>query len=361
MKQLLTIISLCCFLATQINAQQDTTIYKIAEVQPRFPGCEGLDTTLAVINECSQASLLSFVNGNIVYPWGASQNGIEGMVVVSFVVEKDGFISNPKILRDIGGGCGEEAMRVLNGMNEALKDANLAWIPGTRGGEVVRTQYTLPVKFKLREPLDYSIVGLDTVYVITDDSLSFQGGNEALMTYLSENLQYPKSYKDSCFVGSMDVKVLVKPDGTVKVLDVSDYSKLGSDFQFEAIQVATSTVGKWTPATRKGRQVPSAYDFFVVFKPTEANCQSRVAEYDQANLLVEEGATLFNSGETEAGIQKFSEAIEMFPNNANFLYLRGQAYMNTDRNNEACADFTRVKAILPIGLVNQLLPILCKE
>jgi tetratricopeptide (TPR) repeat protein len=246
-------------------------------------------------------------------------------------------------------------------MNKALKDAKMAWIPGMRDHKPVRTQYTLPVKFKLREPLDFQMVGLDTVYVITDDSLSFRGGNEALAAYLAENLNYPKAYKDSCLIGDMDIKVLVQADGFVKVLDVNDYGKLGSDFQFEAIQTATSTFGQWTSATRKGRKVPSAYDFFVVFKPTEAHCQSRVTEYEQANLLVEEGSNLFNGGDTEAGIQKFSEAIDLFPKNASYLYLRGQAYMNTDRNDEACADFIRVKAILPIGIVNQLLPILCKE
>lgn len=360
MKQLLIFCLLLLCLTPKTNAQEDTTIYKIAEIQPRFPGCENLDTTAAFINQCSQASLMSFVNGNIVYPWEARENDIQGTVVVTFVVEKDGLISNPTILRDIGGGCGDEAMRVLNGMNQALKDANLAWIPGLRNGQKIRTQYTLPVKFRLQDPLDYAMIGRDTVYVVTDDSLSFQGGNEALVAHLTENLNYPSNFKDSCFVGEMDVKVLVTPDGLVKVLDVRDYGKLGSDFQFEAIQAATSTFGKWTPATRKGRKVPAAYDFFVVFKPKEAHCQSRITDYERANLLVQEGSVLFNEGETEAGILKLSEAIELFPTNANFLYTRGQAYMNMERNDEACEDFQQVNAILSVGMVKQLLPILCK-
>lgn len=361
MKQILLIFSFLVFSTTQIFAQADTTIYSVAEVQARFPGCEGLDTTLNVINQCAQTSLLAFINSNIVYPWEARENGNEGMVVITFVVEKDGYISNPRVLKDIGGGCGAEALRVVNGMNGALKNAGLAWIPGQTAGKNVRTQYTLPVKFKLKDPLDFVMLGKDSVYIVLDDSLSFQGGKPALSEYLTTNLSYPTAYKDSCLVGDMDVRVLVNPDNTVKVLDVQDYYNLGFDFQFEAIQTATSTFGKWNPATRKGRKVPAAYDFYVVFKPTEPHCQNRNKDYERANILVEEGAVLFDKGESDAGIQKMSEAIELFPENANYLYMRGQAYMNTERNAEACADFQRVKAILPVGIVNQLIPILCKE
>lgn len=361
MKQILITFSLFIFTVPQLFAQEDTTVYKIAEIQPRFPGCENLDTTINVINQCAQASLLSFVNGNIVYPWDAQTNGNEGTVVITFVVEKDGYISNPQILRDIGGGCGAEAMRVIEGMNGALKKVNLAWMPGMRAGKAVRTQYTLPVKFRLEDPLDFEMVGKDTVYVVTDDSLSFKGGNAALEAHILENLKYPATFQDSCLVGDMDVTVLVYPDGLVKVLDVNDYFNLGFDFQFEAIQALTSTFGKWNPATRKGRKVPAAYDVFVAFKPTETHCQTRVNEYAQANDLLLEGSALFNQGEKDAGIQKISEAIELFPNNANYLYARGQAYMNTERNAEACEDFKRVKEILPLGIVNQLIPILCED
>jgi len=361
MKQIHIIFSLILFSIPQLFSQEDTTIYKIAEIQPRFPGCESLDTTAAVINQCAQASLLAFVNGNIVYPWEAQKNGNEGTVVISFVVEKDGFISNPTVLRDIGGGCGAEAMRVVEGMNGALKGANLAWIPGMRADKAVRTQYTLPVKFRLEEPLDFEMVGRDTVYMITDDSLNFKGGNAALDAHILEKLNYPIAFKDSCLVGDMDVTVLVNPDGLVKVLDVNDYFNLGFDFQFEAIQAVTSTFGQWNPATRKGRNVPAAYDIFIAFEPTEAHCKTRINDYVRANNLLEKGSALFNQGEQEAGIKKITEAIELFPENANYLYARGQAYMSTDRNAEACEDFKRVKAILPLGIVNQLIPILCKE
>jgi protein TonB len=65
--------------------------------------------------------------------------------VIQFVVEKDGKIADPRIVRDIGAGCGEEALRVvemMNGMSER-------WTPGKQRGRPVRVQFTLPVRFRL--------------------------------------------------------------------------------------------------------------------------------------------------------------------------------------------------------------------
>ncbi|RMG86745.1 MAG: hypothetical protein D6714_03645 [Bacteroidetes bacterium] len=339
----------------------DTTIFKVVEQMPRFPGCEQLDTTLDVKNQCAQASLLSFMYSNIRYPLEARQNGNEGTVVLGFVVEKDGFISNPHIVKDIGGGCGEEALRVLQGMNDALARANLRWVPALREGKPVRMQYILPVRFKLEEPLPYVMVGVDTVYVEFEDSLSFNGGPEALAAFLQKKLKYPADWVDSCRVGNMDVKVLVQPGGLVKVLDVSDYFDLGMDFQFEAIQASTATFGQWKPATYEGRKVPATYDFTVEFLPPADQCPQAVSDYEKAEKLAAEGLDLFNQGDTENGIAKLGEAIELFPRNANYRYLRGQAYMSLERLSEACTDFQIVKDVMSITLVDNLLPIICKE
>ncbi|MBR5029263.1 MAG: energy transducer TonB, partial [Bacteroidales bacterium] len=71
----------------------------------------------------------------------AKQQNLEGRVFVTFVVEKDGSIANPKVLRDIGGGCGEEAIRVVRSMPK--------WKPGKQRGKAVRVQFNLPVMFQL--------------------------------------------------------------------------------------------------------------------------------------------------------------------------------------------------------------------
>ncbi len=111
---------------------------------PRFPGCEDRGTE-EERKSCSQAELLKFVHKNLQYPAVAKANAIEGTVVVNFVIELDGTVSNIKLVRDIGAGCGDEAVRIVHLMNEQ----GIRWIPGRSRGRVPRVQFNLPVKFKL--------------------------------------------------------------------------------------------------------------------------------------------------------------------------------------------------------------------
>jgi len=78
---------------------------------------------------------------NIRYPQVAKESGIQGTVVVTFVVEKDGSITSIQILRDIGGGCGDEAIRVVQKMPK--------WKEGRQSNVPVRVQFNLPIKFTL--------------------------------------------------------------------------------------------------------------------------------------------------------------------------------------------------------------------
>ena len=75
----------------------------------------------------------------------SGENGIQGKVTLRFVVNKKGKISDVKILRDIGGGCGEAAAKVIRSMNNMPQK----WTPGRQGGRKVKVYYTLPVVFKL--------------------------------------------------------------------------------------------------------------------------------------------------------------------------------------------------------------------
>lgn len=113
----------------------------IVEQMPRFAGCEGEDLKASDRKLCADQKLLEFIYSNIKYPPTAINNEIEGVVVVTFVVEKDGSLSGLKITRDIGGGCGNEVLRVVKKMPD--------WIAGEQRGRKVRVQFKLPVKFTL--------------------------------------------------------------------------------------------------------------------------------------------------------------------------------------------------------------------
>ena len=103
-------------------------IYGIVEEMPSFPGGE--------------AELFKYLGKNIMYPEIANSAGISGVVYMTFVVNKDGTLRDVKVLRGIGGGCDEEAMRVVKNMP--------AWKPGKQRGKSVTVQYNLPIRFTLR-------------------------------------------------------------------------------------------------------------------------------------------------------------------------------------------------------------------
>ena len=109
------------------EVEEEEEVFLVVEEDPDFPGGLG--------------ALSQFIADNIKYPELAKQNNITGRVFVSFVVEKDGSVGQVKVLRDIGGGCGAEAVRVVKSMPK--------WKPGKQRGKPVRTQFNLPVNFEL--------------------------------------------------------------------------------------------------------------------------------------------------------------------------------------------------------------------
>ena len=87
-------------------------------------------------------AMYKYIYDKIKYPAIARENGISGQVIVQFVVAKDGEIKNARVVRGIGGGCNEEALRVVNGMPR--------WKPGMHNGRAVPVTFTLPIKFVLQ-------------------------------------------------------------------------------------------------------------------------------------------------------------------------------------------------------------------
>lgn len=122
-------------------------IFKVVEEMPRFPGCENSGGTKQEKKACADKKMLEFIYKHIKYPTMAVENGVDGTVVIQFVVDKDGSITDAKIARDIGATCGAEALRVVNLMNQE----GYRWIPGKIRGRPVKVQFNLPVKFKLED------------------------------------------------------------------------------------------------------------------------------------------------------------------------------------------------------------------
>jgi protein TonB len=107
---------------------EEEQIFLVVENMPEFPG--------------GDAAMYKFLSKNIKYPRMAKESGISGRVFLTFVVERDGSVTDVKILRGIGGGCDEEAVRVIKKMPR--------WSPGKQRGKPVRVQFQMPIKFTLQ-------------------------------------------------------------------------------------------------------------------------------------------------------------------------------------------------------------------
>jgi TonB family protein len=117
----------------------------IIEQMPRFPGCEELEGDNKSKKKCSDEKLMKFIKENLRYPPLAKANQLEGRVVVQFIVSEEGHIDQIKLLRDVGMGLGEEAIRLVQLMNEMPE----RWTPGEQRGKKVKVRMYLPVIFKL--------------------------------------------------------------------------------------------------------------------------------------------------------------------------------------------------------------------
>ena len=107
--------------------EEENKVFDVVEQMPSFPG--------------GQAALMNYLNNNIKYPVIAEENGIQGRVVVQFVVGKDGHISDVKVAKSVDPSLDKEAVRVVKAMPK--------WIPGKQNGQAVTVRYTLPVTFRL--------------------------------------------------------------------------------------------------------------------------------------------------------------------------------------------------------------------
>ena len=342
--------------AAQDAPAADTTIYTIVDEPARFPGCEQLDTTQAVLQQCAERSLLGFLYDNIRYPLEARQRGLEGTAVVRFVVERDGSLAQAVVLREPGGGTGAEVLRVLG----ALQPYGVRFRPGHLGGVPVRSYVTVPVRFRLAETLPYVLIDRDTVYTQTTDSLHYASGPAALDAAIAAALRYPRAHRDSCAVGDMTLTLLVRPDGSTTVLDVANYHGLSFDFLYEAVRAANATAGQWQAARYEGRAVAAAYDIPVAFRPDTPVCRPAITLFEQAQQLGNEGMVAYNAGDTETALARLERALSLVPNDANLRYLRGQVYMNEQRFEEACADYRALLRINELPEVRDIVRLLCR-
>ncbi len=218
-----------------LPALSQSKVYEVFDIKkmPAYPG--------------GDAALGAYWASNIQYPALAKENNIQGSVLASFVVDSTGRVFNISILRDIGGGCGKEAMRVLAGMPD--------WQPGElANGQKVSVKYTLPIRFALLgdnegESMAYREVSIKPKSTIGD--LAETAKN------LSKNTVLTKKEKKSFKGKRVPLHFTIGTDGAL--------SGCTSDSSIpQAILAkycaALTKLGAWTPGQNNGKPVAVQVD-----------------------------------------------------------------------------------------------------
>jgi TonB family protein len=236
---------------TSVGSDTTNVVYEVVEIQPSPPG--------------GMAGWNKYLMENLRYPTNAQRKGIEGTVIVAFVVNTDGTTTDIEILRSVGGGCDEEVIRIVKGSPK--------WTPGMQRGTPVRTRMRLPLRFMLggtdpsrdstevslnAVPLpptdgqDSSQEGAALFFDVVDTPPSPVGGFEAWSRHLSENLTYPTSARMKGIQGTVLVSFIVNTDGTLEGIEL--VQGIGGGCDEEAIRIIKSSPS-WTPGMIKGKAV----------------------------------------------------------------------------------------------------------
>ncbi|MFD0765831.1 TonB family protein [Mucilaginibacter lutimaris] len=225
--------------ADTVPDENKNQVFTAVEHSPTFPG--------------GQAAFEKYLASNLKYPAEAVKNNVQGRSIITFVVEKDGSLSDFKVVRSVGSGTDEEAIRVLK--------ASPKWNPGIQNKRKVRVQYTVPINFTMNNnkigavttPADNSGgVVANTV----EHMPSFPGGLPAFSKWLAANVKYPKAAREANIQGRVIVSFVVEEDG--RLTGVRVVKGVSRDIDEEALRVMNSSP-KWIPGKDNGTPVKVAY------------------------------------------------------------------------------------------------------
>lgn len=279
--------------AMPIEFRLGDKVYTIVEKQPGFPG--------------GYQAFGQYLASNIKYPAADKENKVEGRVIVQFVVETDGSLSDIKAIRSPSETLSAEAIRVL------LRSPK--WIPGVQNGHQVRVSYTIPIAFKLptaNAGLPAAAAGYndDKVFSVVDKQPAFPGGLEAFGKYLGSSIIYPKEDRENGTSGRVICSFIVEEDGTLTNIKAvrSPSEAMGK----EAVRVLMRSP-KWKPGVIDGQAVRVAYTVPISFnlsaddKPTDKHLNiDTLKRVSPSPLYILDGVIL----KTKPGVSPFYDIIK---------------------------------------------------
>lgn len=214
-----------------------------------------------------------FLSQNLKMPEQARELGVNGVVYAQFIVDKQGKIGSPTILKSLGMGLDDEVLRILS------LDSSPIWIPGENNGKPVNTLLTIPVEFKTEGVAEASPFFSDTpmisepktldgeiVYDVVENMPAPTGGLEAWNTYLKDHLKYPAVAKDRHIEGTVYVVFIVDKEGKLREPEI--LRGIGGGADEEALRLVEDAP-KWIPGTQHNKTVQVKMRLPIRFKLEE--------------------------------------------------------------------------------------------
>lgn len=212
-----------------------------------------------------QSALLRKLASEIRYPEIARDNGIQGTVICSFIVNTDGSVSDAAVVRGVDPSLDQEALRVIRTLN--------GWTPGEQRGQKVRVKYTLPIQFSLpgkgtSSSTNETVAAGKTdasgqVFTVVEKMPVYPGGEMALMQKIASELRYPRIAYENGIQGRVVCSFVINTDGSVN--DVKVVRGVDPSIDREALRVI-GTLNGWTPGEQRGRKVRVKYTVPVMFQ-----------------------------------------------------------------------------------------------
>lgn len=256
--------------------QKKGDVYVTVDKMPEFPG--GLNAQQR------------FIGQNLKYPVEAQEKGVEGRVIVRYVIRSTGDITDIEVIRGVYPSLDEEVVRIVKAMPK--------WIPGKQNGKAVDVYYTLPLIFKIsgskkifsegekdkdvmvavgygtpkKEGVTLKEITLkeggaepsvDHPFITVEDMPVFPGGESAMQKFVADNLKYPESAQKAGIQGRVTIRFIVGKTGEIS--DVRVIRGIDPECDAEAVRMIQS-MPKWTPGKQNGIAVPVYFTLPIVYR-----------------------------------------------------------------------------------------------
>mgnify|MGYP002381931593 CR=1 FL=1 len=246
-------------LKVKTATQQEKTAYDFVDSKAEFPG--------------GDKALSEYLGKNLLYPATAKESKLEGLVVVKILINSDGTVSHPKIIKSLGKGCDDEALRVVSAMPR--------WNPGLKNGKAVEQSFVIPIKFKISNDQANQLDKINDpskefrlqpepsykkVYDFVELKPEYPGGDKELMQFIAQNIKYPESAKSKGIEGTVITRFVISKTGTVE--DARIVKSFDRDCELEALRVVNK-LPNWIPGKNDGVPVDVLFTLPIKFKLME--------------------------------------------------------------------------------------------